>query len=100
MASQKSNKYLSRLHYYGKLIDWDYVEGAMVLKLTTYTACDFFGGSNTIRIYVPTELESSIIRELINGENYYIIAVPYKLLFKQTYRHRVDLLLNIFKEII
>lgn len=92
-------KYLTRLHYYGKLLDWDYVSDAMVLKFQTYTATEFFGGNCTVRIYVPTVLEKDIRDNLIVGDNYFIIAAPYKLEFKKTYRHRVDLLLNIFKEI-
>lgn len=98
--SRKENKYLSRCTYYGKLKNWEYVEGAMVLQLLTYTATSYFGGSSTIRIYVPTDLEQSVERELIVGENYLIVAAPYKLSFRQTYKHRVDLLLNIFREII
>lgn len=103
MARKDTNsnlKYLSRCQYYGKLLDWDYVEDAMVLKLLVYTATEYFGGSTTIRLYVPTDLETALSRELIVGENYIVVAAPYKLNFKNTYRHRVDLLLNIFKEVL
>ena len=98
--SYQNLKYLNRCTYYGKLIDWDYVEGAMVLKLRTYTATEYFGGSNTIRLYVPTDIERRLAPELIVGDNYFCIAAPYKLTLKQRYKHRVDLLLNIFKEVI
>lgn len=98
--SLQNLKYLSRVYYYGKLLDWEYVEDAMVLKLLTYTATEFFGGNNVMRLYVPTVLEHDLSRELIVGENYFVIGAPYKLSFKDTYRHRVDLLLNIFKEVI
>lgn len=98
--SLQNLKYLSRVYYYGKLLDWEYVEDAMVLKLLTYTATEFFGGNNVMRLYVPTVLEPALNRELIVGEKYFVIAAPYKLSFKSTYRHRVDLLLNIFKEVI
>ena len=93
-------KYLSRCYYYGKLKDWDYVGEALVLQLLVYTATEFFGGSNVIRLYVPTDIRGNVLRELIVNENYFVIAAPYKLKFKETYRHRVDLLLNIFKEIV
>lgn len=93
-------KYISRCQYYGKLLDWEYISGdAMVLKFTVYSATEYFGGSTTIRVYVPTEMEHKLVNELIVGENYFIIASPYRVKLKQTYPHRVDLLLNIFKEI-
>lgn len=98
--SNHNLKYLTRCYYYGKLKDWDYVGEALVLQLQTYTATEFFGGSNIIRLYVPTDIQQDVARELIVGDNYFIIAAPYRLKFKETYRHRVDLLLNIFKEII
>lgn len=97
--SNSNLKYLTRCQYYGKLIDWEYVSEAMVLKLKTYTATEHFGGSNIIRLYVPTELEFDIRNELIVGDNYLVIAAPYRIYFKDNYRHRVDLLLNIFKEV-
>ena len=89
-TNQQNNKYLSRCQYYGKLIDWDYVEECMVLKFAVYTATEFYANTSTIRIYVPSDMEKDIINELFKGDNYFIIAAPY----------RVDLLLNIFKEII
>lgn len=100
MKSSSNLKYLTRLYYYGKVLNWEYVSEAMVLKIRTYTATEYFGKSEVIRIYVPTELETDILRELIVGENYFVVAAPYKLNFKSTYRHRVDLLLHIFKEIV
>lgn len=92
-------KYLTRLYYYGILKDWDYVNDFMIIKLVSYTATEYFGGSNTIRLMVPTQLEQAVRDNLIIGENYFIIAAPYSLHFDKKYRHRVDLLLNIFKEI-
>lgn len=97
---QNNKKYLSRCQYYGKLIDWDYVEQCMVLKFAVYTATEYYGNTSTVRVYVPTEMEDDIINELFKGDNYFIIAAPYRVAFKQTYKYRVDLLLNIFKEII
>lgn len=99
-TNQQNNKYLSRCQYYGKLIDWDYVEECMVLKFAVYTATEFYANTSTIRIYVPSNMEKDIINELFKGDNYFIIASPYRVTFKQTYKYRVDLLLNIFKEII
>lgn len=100
VSSNKDNtKYLSRCHYYGKLENWEYVSDAMVLLLRTYTASPYHGGSNTIRLYVPTELEQRLTNELVVGDNYYVIASPYRVSFNKIYRYRVDLLLHIFKEI-
>ena len=99
-TNQQNNKYLSRCQYYGKLIDWDYVEECMVLKFAVYTATEFYANTSTIRIYVPSGMEKDIINELFKGDNYFIISVPYRVTFKQTYKYRVDLLLNIFKEIV
>lgn len=98
--STSNLKYLTRCYYYGKLLDWEYVSEAMVLKFQVYTATEFYGNSTTIRIYVPTNLEEKLKMELITGENYFIIAAPYKLVFKKEYKHRVDMLLQIFKEVI
>ena len=92
-------KYLTRLYYYGKLLDWDYVGEYMIIKLNTYTATEYFGGSNVIRLLVPTELENDIRNNLIVGEKYLALGAPYSLHFKKEYRHRVDLLLHIFKEV-
>ena len=99
-TNQNNKKYLSRCQYYGKLIDWDYIEECMVLKFAVYTATEYYGNTSTIRIYVPSDMENDIINELFKGDNYFIIASPYRVTFKQVYKHRVDLLLNIFKEII
>ena len=93
-------KYLSRCQYYGTLIDWEYVSDAMVLVLQTYTATEFYGGQNKIRIYVPTKFQDKLANELEQGENYFIIASPYRVTFKNEYRHRVDMLIAIFKEIL
>ena len=99
-TNQQNNKYLSRCQYYGKLIDWDYIEECMVLKFAVYTATEFYANTSTIRIYVPSDMEKDIINELFKGDNYFIIAAPYRVTFKQTCKYRVDRLLNIFKEII
>jgi hypothetical protein len=93
-------KYLSRCHYYGKLLDYEFVSDAMVLVFSSYVASSYFGGTVPIRIYVPTELETQLQQNLIIGENYYIIAVPYRIQFKKQYRHRVDLLISITAEVI
>lgn len=93
-------KYLTRCQYYGQLLDWEYVSDAMVLIFKVYTATEYFGGSTRIRVYVPTKLEQRLSQELITGEKYLIHTAPYRVQFNKEYRHRVDLLLNIFKEVI
>lgn len=93
-------KYLTRCHYYGKLENWEYIAGAMILRVRTYTATEYFGGSNMLRLYVPSDIERRLANNLIVGANYFVIAAPYKLTYAATYRHRVDLLLNIFQEVI
>ena len=98
--SNSNLKYLSRCQYFGKLIDYEYVTGAMVLKLLVYTATEYFGGSSTIRIYVPTEMEDDLRRNLIVGNDYLVITAPYRININKQYRHRVDLLINIFQEVI
>lgn len=98
--TKQNLKYLTRCYYYGKLENWDYIAGAMILKLRTYTATEYFGGSNTVRLYVPTELEHRFTNNLIVGDSYLVVAAPYKLTYAQAYKHRVDLLLNIFQEVI
>lgn len=98
--SNNNLRYLTRCHYYGTLLDYEYVSNAMVLKFKVYNATDFFGSGNTIRIYVPTDLENSLRDKLIMNENYLIIAAPYRINFATNYRHRVDMLINIFQEVI
>lgn len=93
-------KYLTRCHYYGKLIDYEYVSGAIVLKLKVYTATEYYGNSNIIRIYVPTDLENTIKDRVIINDNYLVIAAPYKVRFADNYRHRVDMLINLFQEVL
>lgn len=94
-------KYLTRCHYYGKLLNWDYIcDGSMVLVFNTYTATEYYGNNCTIRVYVPTALEHRLANELTVGDSYYLITAPYRVQFHKTYKHRVDLLLNIFKEVI
>lgn len=93
-------RYLSRCQYYGKLLDWEYIEGAMILKFSVYTATEYYGNACNIRVYVPSDLEQHLAETLIIGANYLIIAAPYRVKFKQAYRHRVDLLLQIFQEVI
>lgn len=96
IASKEEYRYLSRCHYYGKLIDWEFVEDAMVLKLCVYTATRYYGTSVTIRLYVPTDMEDELCETLITGDEYYVIAAPYKINLNKYYKHRVDLLLSIF----
>ena len=96
----EDNKYLTRCYYYGELQDIDYVNGALVLKFLSYTATKYFGNHSPIRIYVPSELEDRLVHELIVHDNYYIVAAPYRIQFNKQYKHRVDLLLNIFREVI
>ena len=93
-------KYLTRCHYYGKLLDYEYVSEAMILVFNSYIASEYFGGNTPIRIYVPTNLEDKLKQVLVTGANYYIIAAPYRIQYNKQYRHRVDLLINIFEEII
>lgn len=95
-----NNKYLSRCQYYGKLENWEYVSEAMVLIFKVYTATEYFGNESKIRVYVPDKLELKLSNELIIGENYLVITAPYRVNFKQKYRHRVDLLVAIFREVI
>jgi hypothetical protein len=93
-------KYLSRCQYYGTLENWEYVNDAMVLIFKVYTATEYFGNETKIRVYVPTKLEVKLNNELEIGENYLVITAPYRVNFKQKYRHRVDLLIAIFREVI
>lgn len=98
IAHNKNNyKYLSRCQYYGKLEDYEYVSDAMVLKFIVYAASDYFGGSIPIRVYVPTELENEVRDNIIVGESYLVQCVPYRINLNGKYRHRVDLLLNLFE---
>ena len=98
--SNSNLKYLSRCQYFGKLLDYEFVSEAMILKLLVYTATEYFGGSSTVRVYVPTEMEDDLRRNLIVGNNYLIITAPYRINFNKQYRHRVDLLINIFQEVV
>ncbi len=100
LNNNTSLKYLTRCQYYGKLIDYEYVSDAIVLKFQVYTATEYYGSSNIIRIYVPTDLENVIKDRIILNENYLIIAAPYKIRFADNYRHRVDMLINIFQEVL
>lgn len=93
-------KYLSRCQYYGKLINWEYVSDAMVLIFKVYTATEYYGNESKIRVYVPSKLELKLNNELIVGNNYLVITAPYRINFKEKYRHRVDLLVAIFQEVI
>ena len=92
-------RYLNRLFYYGKITNLDSVEGALIITLKCYTASRYFGGYNNVRIYVPSDLENDIIREVTIGDDYFAICAPYRVTFKMTYRHRVDLLLQLFKAV-
>lgn len=93
-------KYLTRSYYYGKLLDYEFVSGAMILKIACYTLSEYFGGTNIIRIYVPTSLEDILQSTLRINSNYFIVAAPYRVNFNKKYQHRVDMLINIFEEII
>lgn len=97
--TNSNTKYLTRCQYYGKLIDYEYVSNAIVLKLKVYTATEYYGNSSIIRIYVPSDLENTIKDRIIINENYLIIAAPYRVRFADNYRHRVDMLINIFREV-
>lgn len=92
-------RYLNRLFYYGKITNLDSVEGALIITLKCYTASRYFGGYNNVRIYVPSDLENDIVREVTIGDDYFAICAPYRVTFKMTYRHRVDLLLQLFKAV-
>lgn len=93
-------KYLTRNNYYGKLLDYEFISGAMILKFSVYTATEYFGGSTIIRIYVPTSLDKKLQEALVINNNYFIIAAPYRINLNKKYQHRVDMLINIFEEII
>lgn len=93
-------KYLTRSYTYGKLKDIEYVNEAMVLVFESYVACEYFGGTTPIRVYVPTVLEDKLRQTLICGDCYFIVTAPYRISFRKKYQHRVELLLNIFQEII
>lgn len=93
-------KYLSRCQYYGTLETWEYVSNAMVLIFNVYTATEYYGNTSKIRVYVPEKLEYKLSQELSVGDKYLVITSPYRINFKERYRHRVDLLLSIFKEVI
>jgi len=92
-------KYLTRCHYFGKLVDWEYVNESMVLKLLVYTATQYYGNSTYIRIYVPDNYERHLADKLITGDNYFVVASPYRVHFNKKYPYRVDLLLDIFKQL-
>lgn len=93
-------RYYTKLYYYGKLVDWDYCEGAMVLKLNIYAACEYCGTNVNIRLYVPTDLEKQVLNMIQVGNYYFIQAIPYKLKFNKRFPYRVDLLLNIFERVV
>lgn len=99
ISPEENFKYLSRNYYYGKLVDWEYVNDCMVLKFNVYTATQYYGNSTMIRIYVPTDMEEYLSDRLITGDGYFIISAPYRVHMNKKYQYRVDLLLNIFKEI-
>lgn len=93
-------KYLSRCYYYGRLVDYEYASGAMILKLAVYTATEYYGGSSVIRVYVPTDMENDLQNNLIVGDKYLVVTAPYRIRYDQKYQHRVDMLINIFQEVI
>lgn len=93
-------KYLTRLQYYGLLKDIEYISDAMILVFDSYTATEFYAGRTPVRIYVPSDSEEKIRQSIVVGARYFIIAAPYRITIQQKYKHRVDLLLSIFEEII
>ena len=95
-----NNKYLTRSMYYGRLKDIEYVNDAVILIFIVYTATEFFANSCTIRVYVPTSIQDRIVDEVVAGDTYLVVTAPYRINFNKAYRHRVDMLVNIFKEII
>lgn len=104
---KQNYKYLNRCHYFGRLVDIESVTDPKddtilhsILKFRCYSATEFFANSTNVRVYVPDDICYRLINELFIGQDYYIIASPYKVAFKQNYPHRVDLLLNIFQRII
>lgn len=99
IRSEENLKYLSRSFYYGTLNTYEYINGGLVLKLICYSASAWHGGSTVIRVYVPSDLENEIIDYLECGGNYFLITTPYKVKASSGYPYRVDLLLNIFKEV-
>lgn len=99
ISSKENLKYISRCHYYGRLKDIEYISNGMVLKFEVYTATQYYGGNTVIRVYVPSDLEKLLEGSLEINERYYILAAPYKVRAAKEYVHRVDLLLNIFKEL-
>lgn len=99
IGSEENLKYISRSFYYGTLTDYEYIQQGLVLKLACYTATKYTGTTAIIRAYVPTDMEDKIIDYLITGDKYFLITAPYKVRASSAYPHRIDLLLNIFKEI-
>ena len=99
ISSSEDLKYISRCFYFGILNDIEYISNGMVLKFGVYTACQYYGNSTPIRIYVPTNLEQKLEDNLEINERYFVIAAPYKVRGAKEYLHRVDLLLHIFKEV-
>ena len=101
--SEENLKYLSRCIYYGTLKDYDFItskdgeNSSTVLKIQCYTATSYTGNTSTIRMYVPSDMD--IIDYLEIGQNYLYICAPYKVTGGAGYPYRIDLLLNIFKEI-
>ena len=51
ISSTENLKYLSRSQYYGKLLDWEYVDDCMVLKFDVYTATKYYGNNTYIRVW-------------------------------------------------
>lgn len=99
IRSEENLKYLSRSFYYGTLKDYDWVGEALVLKMNCFTATAWSATNSVVRVYVPTDLEHQIIDYLECGSNYFLVTAPYSVRFQAKFNHKVDLLLNIFKEI-
>lgn len=99
IGSAENLRYISRSFYYGVLKDYEYVGDGLVLKMGVYSASRYQGTYSIVRVYVPTDLEQQIIDFLITGDNYFLITAPYKARGAKDYQYRVDLLLNIFKEL-
>jgi hypothetical protein len=97
--AKENYKYINRSFYFGYLEDWEYMNGAMILKMKCYTATMYFGNTVPVRIFVPTDMEEFLEENLVTGDKYFCVTAPYKCSVAKGYNYRVELLLNIFKEI-
>lgn len=95
IGSKENRKYISRCFYYGTLKDFEYVNDGLVLKIACSVTTVYTSSTVIVRVYVPSDLESQIIDNIECGNNYSLIAAPYKVCFARKYPYRVDLLLDI-----